>query len=113
MVDHLGSLRGELVGEQVHQQGVTPGAVCASFASAANTYRTKSDFAVAADSGRVVGGRVYFEAPVAMINDEVLNQGPDGVGADSPAVDFRGEVDVDCCVPIATLRNRAGGWRDS
>src|SRR5207248_10668435 len=90
---HLSSRIPELLGEEVHEQDVVPGAVGAAFGAALDADGAEADLGVRTDRGGVVGGGIDREAVVAVVVDQVPRQRPDRVGTDAAPV--HGGIDVD------------------
>jgi hypothetical protein len=90
----------EVLGEEVHEEGVVPVAVGSPFVLAHSADRLEADLGVAADRCGVVGGGVDADAMVIAHTEQVIGEGADGVGSDALPVHIGAQVDIHRGVPV-------------
>jgi hypothetical protein len=90
----------EVVGEKVHEEGVVPVALGASFVLAHSADRLEADLGVAADGCGVVGSGVDANPMVIALIEQVGSEGADGVRPDALPVHFGTQVDIDGGMPV-------------
>jgi hypothetical protein len=81
--------------DHVHEQPIGPRPVCAALVAPHDPNRLETDHRVASDGGLVVCGGVDDEAMVPSVVEQVVRQGGDRVGCESPTVGGWVNEDVD------------------